>query len=1287
MIEQRSFPFGGVPVYNPQSLSKDEALAQFHVRQPAYEHLMALLRQERPPHVLIIGTRGMGKTTLLQRVRYGVEDEFELNRRYLVLLFPEEQYNVNRLHRFLLNTVDAVADAMERLHDKQAVRRIESYAGSLSKKPPEEVEEEVPRFLAEVANEIHRDFLLLVDNADRLFEMIEEKQQWRLRDLLSSRKDLTFFGATTQASDGIYGSDRAFFEFFQVQTLPPLTAAEVRGLLLKLSEAVEEKEGEQGAAKRRVHEWLDADASRLRTLVQLTGGNPRTAVLLFHLVLDGLKGGAREYLEQLLDQVTPTYKGRVDELSPQAQQVLDAVALHWDPVTAMEVASESGLETGVASTQLTRLVRQGILEKADPGDSKKALYQVAERFFNIWYLMRASRRVRTKLRWFVEFLRVFFDNGELERIAWDRIERTRPTWRSHPEEVETVFAYAIASGTKRDRLEEYLRDNCPETEEVWRPYLEMMERVAGQQVCPPHKESILTEADNRALIGSEPRNAVHWGNLGDLLNRDPDRAAEAEAAYRKAIELDPKSARYWHGLGMLLRMTPERAAEAEVAYRKAIELDPKSARYWQGLGLLLAQTPERAAEAEAAYRNGIELDSKQAGSWHGLGRLLATIPKREAEAEAAYRKAIELNPKEDVYWQGLGSLLAQTPERASEAEVAYREAIELDPKWAGYWQGLGLLLAQTPERASAAEAAYRKGIELDPRQAGSWHGLGRLLATIPKREAEAEAAYRKAIELNPKEDVYWQGLGSLIAQTPERASEAEAAYREAIELDPKLAVFWYGLGNLLERIPERQAEAEAAYRKAIELEPKWVGFWHSLGLLLANTPERVAEAETVFREAIELDSKSHGLWHDLGTLLADAPERAAEAEAAYRNANELEPECVGRWRALGFLLAKTPERVSEAETAFRKAIELDPRSALSWHHLGILLAKTPERASEAEAAFRKAIKLDPRLDGLWHDLGALLERSPERVAEAEAAFRKAIELDPKEVWSWYHLGHLLAEAPERTTEAEAAYRAATAVNPEDAQAWGNLGFFLACQAHKPRDAEAAFRTALRIQPNHAKAMCNLGVLLYCELDDVSGGIDCLERAHQLDAEDPIIAAIAVAARRSVEHLVRCDFAVDAAHGNEFWNQLLERCSNYPPFGKLLLAICDLVEDLDATNPFVQLYRAVAFGQLGEFPRASVAFEDALLGDPIEMIAIGQQAIETILAAAVRNRRVLEFIDVLDKKDWKDAWRPIYEALRAVETGSAEYLKRIAVEFRVPALDILRRVAPHLRDMPRRQDDR
>jgi hypothetical protein len=43
----RTFSYGGVPVYNPQSLSKTEALAQFHARQATYKSLQAFLRPEK----------------------------------------------------------------------------------------------------------------------------------------------------------------------------------------------------------------------------------------------------------------------------------------------------------------------------------------------------------------------------------------------------------------------------------------------------------------------------------------------------------------------------------------------------------------------------------------------------------------------------------------------------------------------------------------------------------------------------------------------------------------------------------------------------------------------------------------------------------------------------------------------------------------------------------------------------------------------------------------------------------------------------------------------------------------------------------------------------------------------------------------------------------------------------------------------------------------------------------------------------------------------------------------
>jgi len=1034
MSETRRFPFGGVPVYNPLSLSKGEALAQFHARQAAYESLMKLLREERPSHVLVIGTRGMGKTTLLQRVHYGVEDDAELNGRYLVLAFPEEQYNVNRLHSFLLNAVDALADAVERLGNGWMLERVEAFAELLGTLGPEEIEERVPKFLAEAGQEMRRSFLLLVDNADRLFDTIEGREQWRLRELLSSRRDLTLFGATTQASEGVYGPDRAFFEFFQIHTLTPLTLAEVRELLLRLGESVEENPGEKGSARQRVEEWLAADAARLRTLVQLTGGNPRTTVMLFHLVLDGLEGRAREYLEQLLDQCTPTYKGRMDELPSQAQQVFDAVALRWDPVMAMEVADDTGLETSAVSTQLTRLVRQGLLEKADPGDSKKALYQVAERFFNIWYLMRASRRVRAKLRWFVEFLRVFFDSEELEQMAWERLKHFRIAERTRPAEVETAFAYVLASGADRNRIEDYLRRECADMEPKWRPYVDSMS--CSEARSPDEKEGL----------------------------------------------------------------------------RKAVEAEPDNAENWRRLGGVLAERREF-AEAEATLLRATELDPESAWSWNSLGDVLTEIPDREKDAEAAYRKALELEPESADFWAGLGSVLEGMPERADEAEAAFRKAIELEPKSAGFWVDLGRLLGRTPERADAAEAALRKAIELKPKSARAWNNLGNLLG-----------------------------------RTPARADEAEAALRKAIELDPKSAWPWNRLGDVLTEIPDRKKDAEVAYRNAIDLDPK-------------------------------------SAWP---------------------------------WASLAYLLLDMPERSDEAEEACRKAIELDPKSAGTWANLGNLLARTPERLDEAEAAFGKALEIDPRNGDIW----------------------------------------------------------------------GNFGVFLACWAGKPHEAEAALRKSVELDLNGSRNLRNLGVLLYCELHAEQEALQFIRQAHLLHSRDPVSEAVSAAilaacARGSESVDEQLPIWMDASRRDDFWDELLGLCHNYPLFGKILLGICDLVQERDSSNGLVRLYRAVALAQLGDFPRASVALEDALVGDPIDLFSAGRKALEVFFAAAVRCGRVRDCLELLDEKGWKDAWRPIYEALNAVEAGSGEHLKRVAVEIREPAVRILRRIAPQLPGLPAR----
>ena len=265
-----------------------------------------------------------------------------------------------------------------------------------------------------------------------------------------------------------------------------------------------------------------------------------------------------------------------------------------------------------------------------------------------------------------------------------------------------------------------------------------------------------------------------------------------------------------------------------------------------------------------------------------------------------------------------------------------------------------------------------------------------------------------------------------------------------------------------------------------------------------------------------------------------------------------------------------------------------------------------------------------------------------------------------------------------------AYRKAIELDPEDATLWGNLGFVLACRAGRPKDAEVAFRNSVQFQPDNSRNIRNFGVLLYCELAEPKEAAVYLGRAHQSDPEDPVSAAIFAASVRDSEKAHQQPrIPIDAARGADFWDELLELCQNYAPFGKILHGICYLVQEGDNSNRFAPLYRAVALARLGDFPRASVALEDALTGDPIDLLSMGQRALETFLAAAVRSGRVRDCLELIDKKEWKDAWRPIYEALRAVEAGSAEYLKRIAVEIRDPALKILHRIAPQVRDLPER----
>lgn len=444
MIDEQSRPLRGAALYNPHLLSKDELVELFLARHALLDRLVGDLRStppDRPPqHHLVIGQRGMGKTMLLHRLAYEIEDDPNLSERWIPLTFPEEQYNVAHLSDFWLNCLDALSDRLERTGKRDLAADLDERIEALRKIAEKNRSREALATLLDAARRLGRRVALLVDNVDLVFDRISEKEEWAFRDALSREPGLVFIGASAAAAEATYDHGRAFYDFFQVHELGGLSLEETRGLLLHYAEVW----SEPGVA-----EIVERHHARLRTLHTLTGGNPRTIVLLFNVLARGMGGDVRTDLEQLLDQCTPLYKARFEALPEQAQRVVHALAIHWDPISAGELAREMRLRVNLVSAQLNRLVQQGVVEKVPYDPSTKTGFQIAERFFNIWYLMRASRRVRRRLIWLVEFLRLYYSREELEEHARQHIiagDEVREAGRvAHAE-----MAFALADALRDD---------------------------------------------------------------------------------------------------------------------------------------------------------------------------------------------------------------------------------------------------------------------------------------------------------------------------------------------------------------------------------------------------------------------------------------------------------------------------------------------------------------------------------------------------------------------------------------------------------------------------------------------------------------------------------------------------------------------------------------------------------------------------------------------------------------------------------------------------------------------
>jgi len=402
-------------LYNPAAQPEEWLIEHFVVRTKVFAQLFDAIKSGdmRHPeqHYLIQGQRGMGKTTLLLRLKYEIERTPELKDWLVPVFFNEESYD--------LTSLSNLWEKLLKYFDSNFPDGGDYYKATDKFIGTNDYEQRCFKLVIDALHKHHKKLIILFDNFGELFlDNLNERDSHRFREILMNCVDLRIVAASAVVLESHNDYSEPFFDFFRVINLEGLSKEETLDLIKKLQEK----------SARQVD--IAANKARIETLAILTGGVIRTIIMLYEILLNDNDGSALKDLESILDKVTPLYKHRMEDLKPQQRRIMDVIAKNWDAVSVKEIAEnirENGnpLASKIVSAQLQELEKNNLIEKIKTS-TKNNFYIVKERFFNIWYLMRhGDATSQCKVKWLTRFLEMWYgdDNYGMDGFIQEYINK------------------------------------------------------------------------------------------------------------------------------------------------------------------------------------------------------------------------------------------------------------------------------------------------------------------------------------------------------------------------------------------------------------------------------------------------------------------------------------------------------------------------------------------------------------------------------------------------------------------------------------------------------------------------------------------------------------------------------------------------------------------------------------------------------------------------------------------------------------------------------------------------
>jgi tetratricopeptide (TPR) repeat protein len=689
--------------YNPGLTRDDKLISGFVVRLRDFEWLLDIISSntalQANQHVLVVGPRGSGKTTLVRRTAAEVRTDASLSRSWHPVVFSEETYSVSSPGEFWLETLLQIYNDTGDTRWKQARDRLAKEADDAT------LRESALGQVLDYADQIGKKLILVVENLNMLLGQLQPNSDWELRHTLLNESRIMLLGTATSRFSELENVDRAWYELFATHELRPLNTKD--SLVLWKS-----------------YTGAKVPLRQVQALRILTGGNPRLFRILSDFAINASFRELMENLTRLIDEHTEYFKGSLDNLSPLERKVFVALLEHWDPSDARQIAFAARLDVSKTSALLHRLVEKGRVTTVS-ALGRKRKYQVAERLFNIYYLMRRHGRPADRVRAVVRFMVQFYrDDSLVDTVAGIAREASllEPGQR---EDHYSAYAEVLGCGLDarlclkilRRTSREFLQDrDAPQTVRRLAEMVNLLDVTAIPEVA-----ELLQRAIRLRPLDSE---------LPVLLGRVSEQRGDSEAAlFQESPHSSSDAAQVWVWLAEKLHDL-DLFDEAYAAAEKAIATDPTNAAAWRNCGELLwfhlrqreDEEDPVSKKAEMAFKKAVELDPVSAWG-HSV---LATILRCHGDIDEAGKeigKALELNKDSAMVWAEFGAINLRK-HRFVEAEDAFRRGLKTNDKDAFLWGELGLLLSHDDKRTEEAIAAYERALRIDQTD---WFAAAKLL--------------------------------------------------------------------------------------------------------------------------------------------------------------------------------------------------------------------------------------------------------------------------------------------------------------------------------------------------------------------------------------------------------------------------------------------------------------------------------------------------------------------------------------------------------------------------------